>query len=157
MILHSFRGCLMQDQVSPSISDACVEWMDSFRWHVPSLDTGHFTPPPQIFTWHVSVGGGPSKETRIHTFTMIDFFFSIQTYTPGFLLICGMKTDVDAVWAEAVSSQIIFLLWAFSTTICTKKYKDVKNDHCECYKSSGIACTPRRSMTSHYEVKLISL
>lgn len=31
-------------------------------------------PPPaiQIFTWHVSVGGGPSTETCIHTFTMMD-------------------------------------------------------------------------------------
>lgn len=89
VILRSFRGGLMQDQVSPSISDACVEWMDSFRWHVPSLDTGHFTGPPtlQIFTWHVSVGGGPSKETCIHTFTLMDFLAYRYTHQ-GFTDLC---------------------------------------------------------------------
>lgn len=110
VILRSFRGGLMQDPVSPSISDACVEWMDSFRWHVPSLD---IPPTLQIFTWHVSVGGGLSKETCIHTFTLMDFFFSVRIHTPGFYwflfwkpirLLFGLKPSV-AAWYPVI------LLW----------------------------------------------
>lgn len=49
------EAALMQYQVSPLVSSVSVhslcEWSDGFRWHVPSLDTGHFSAPTlQIFT-----------------------------------------------------------------------------------------------------------
>lgn len=43
----------MQDQVSPSISDACVEWMESFRCHVPSLDIPPSKYLPDMSPWVV--------------------------------------------------------------------------------------------------------